>query len=373
MTIALLLLVGLLAFANGANDNSKGVATLVGFGAARPMPALVYATMATVLGGVVSFFLAGGLLKGFAGNWLFSKGIVLDQPFYIAVLVGACGWVLLATRTGMPVSTTHAIIGALCGAGLVSFGNAKFQWFMLGQKFAVPLAISPVLSLVVVYVVAWPVLFVIGKLAGRCVCVIERTPVESNIDFSSSVVAKVSPGGSQLAVVTGQEIACESEETVVVVSTSKAANGIHWLSCGMISFARGWNDTPKIAALSLMALSGVAHGTAFGFVLVAAAMATGGLVTGRRVLATLSKKVTPLPLAESLTASLVTAVLVGLASWMALPVSTTHVATGSIIGAGLKHNPKGVKWGKVGEIVLSWIITLPVAAIIAAGVKLLVR
>jgi PiT family inorganic phosphate transporter len=374
MTLALLLLVGLLAFSNGANDNGKGVATLVGFGAARPMPALVYATIATVLGGGVSFFLAGGLLKGFTGNWLFARGIVLDQSFYIAVLVGACGWILLANRTGMPVSTTHAIIGALCGAGLVSFGNAKFQWFMLGQKFAVPLAVSPVLSLAVVYVVAWPVLYVVGKLAGRCVCVIEQTTIESTLDFSSSAMAKVSSGGgSQLAVITGEEVECDSEQTVAVVSTSKAANGIHWLSSGMISFARGWNDTPKIAALSLMALSGVAHGTAIGFVIVAVAMAAGGLIMGRKVLDTLSKKLTPLPLAESLTASLVTAALVGLASWIALPVSTTHVATGSIIGAGLKNNPKSVKWGKVGEIVLSWIITLPVAAIIAAGVKLLVR
>jgi PiT family inorganic phosphate transporter len=374
MTIVLLLLVGLLAFANGANDNSKGIATLVGFGAARPMPALVYATIATVLGGGVSFFLAGGLLKGFTGNWLFSKGIVLHQSFYIAVLVGACGWILLANKTGMPVSTTHAIIGALCGAGLASFGNAKFQWFMLGQKFAVPLAVSPVLSLAVVYLMAWPVPFVVGKLAGRCICVIERTTVECNIDFSSSVVAKVSSGGgSQLAVITGEEVACDSEQSVAVVSASKVANGIHWTSCGMISFARGWNDTPKIAALSLMALSGVAHGTALGFVIVAVAMAAGGLIMGRRVLDTLSTKLTPLPLAESLTASLATAVLVGLASWIALPVSTTHVATGSIIGAGLKHNPMGVKWGKVGEIVLSWIMTLPAAAIIAAGVKLLVR
>jgi PiT family inorganic phosphate transporter len=78
-------------------------------------------------------------------------------------------------------------------------------------------------------------------------------------------------------------------------------------------------------------------------------------------------------LAESLTASLVTASLVGLASWISLPVSTTHVATGSIIGAGLKNNPAGVKWAKVGEIVLSWIITLPVAGLIAVVARLILR
>ncbi len=80
-----------------------------------------------------------------------------------------------------------------------------------------------------------------------------------------------------------------------------------------------------------------------------------------------------MPLAESLTASLMTATLVGLASWNSLPVSTTHVSTGAIIGAGLKRDPRGVRWGKVGEIVLSWIVTLPVAGLIAAAAALIVR
>lgn len=85
------------------------------------------------------------------------------------------------------------------------------------------------------------------------------------------------------------------------------------------------------------------------------------------MLETLAGKLTALPLAESLTASAATAALVGLASWNGLPVSTTHVATGAIIGAGLmKHDARAVRWGKVGEIVLSWVVTLPVAAVLGA-------
>jgi PiT family inorganic phosphate transporter len=102
-------------------------------------------------------------------------------------------------------------------------------------------------------------------------------------------------------------------------------------------------------------------------------MAAGGLIAGRRVLETLAKKLTPLPLAESLTASLTTAALVMAASRFALPVSTTHVSTGAIIGAGLKNDPAKVKWTKVGEVVLSWVVTLPAAALIAAGAKLVIR
>src|SRR5947199_36735 len=85
---AAVLLVGLLAFSTGANDNSKCVATLVGFGAARPTQALIYAAITTALGGCVSFFIAGGLLKAFSGGWLFDKSVQsqLNIHFYIAVL-----------------------------------------------------------------------------------------------------------------------------------------------------------------------------------------------------------------------------------------------------------------------------------------------
>jgi len=375
VSIVLLCLVATLAFANGSNDNGKGVATLVGFGAARPLTALVYATIATAVGGVVSFRLAGGLLQGFSTG-LFAKGVAADNAFFVAVLIGACAWVLLASRFGMPVSTTHAIIGALCGAGLVAFGNARMQWSFLGAKFAVPLAVSPILSLAVVYAIAWPVLFLIGRLAGRCICVVEQVgalePVVVGVGGGGGV-AYPGGGGIRLDVVVGNERTCPIHGRVVAASTTGVSSAVHWLSGGLISFARGWNDTPKIAALSLFALAGVNHGTAVGFAIVTVAMAVGGLVAGRKVLDTLSNKLTPLPLAESLTASLVTAGLVITASRIALPVSTTHVATGSIIGAGLKNNPAGVKWGKVGEILLSWLITLPVAALIAAGAKALIH
>ncbi|MDB5304214.1 MAG: putative low-affinity phosphate transport protein [Phycisphaerales bacterium] len=372
LTLVLLSLVGLLAFANGANDNGKGVATLVGFGAAKPGRALLFATIATAMGGAISFFLAKGLLKGFSGNWLFAQGIVLDRAFYAAALVGACGWVLLANRLGMPVSTTHAIIGALCGAGLVAFGHAQFHWTMLGRKFAIPLALSPMLSLAVVYVVAWPVLLLIGRIATHDIDESDRSEDPKLFGVSVDVSPHDPVSGTSQAVAPSAVLdyapAARASSAV-----SPTVNAIHWLSAGLISFARGWNDTPKIAALSLLALSGIAHGPALGFIIVTLAMAAGGVVMGRKVLETLATKLTPLPLAESLTASMVTATLVGLASWYGLPVSTTHVATGSILGAGLKNNPRAVTWAKVGEIVVSWVVTLPVAALIAGGARLALR
>jgi PiT family inorganic phosphate transporter len=95
-------------------------------------------------------------------------------------------------------------------------------------------------------------------------------------------------------------------------------------------------------------------------------MTVGGLTAGRRVLTTLSHKVTPMPLPESITASSVTALLVGMASWNGLPVSTTHVSTGAIMGIGLKNDASKVRWSTVGQIACAWLITLPFAAAISA-------
>ena len=355
----------LLAFANGANDNSKGVATLVGYGAATPRKALLWAMVTTLLGALFAFWFAGGLIKSFSVG-LFAKGTPIDIAFFCAVLIGAIGWVLIATATGMPVSTTHAITGALAGAGMVAFGAQIIQWSFLGAKFAVPLAVSPLLSLAVVYLLAWPVVAISQKLAARCICVTETPVVAATVSQSAAALAV------QPALVVDDASRCDERQNLAAIKGSAIADGFHRLTSGMVGFARGWNDAPKIAALGLVALQG-SRGMLTAFAIVAVAMAIGGMIAGARVLDTLARKVTSLPLGESLTASTTTAVLVSMASWNGLPVSTTHVSTGAIIGAGLKHDPKAVRWGTVGQIALSWLVTLPVAALIACVAVLILR
>jgi PiT family inorganic phosphate transporter len=347
MTLLLLLLVALLAYANGSNDNSKGVATLVGYGAARPLQALIYAALTTAIGATLSLWFSGGLLKSFSTG-LIAKGTPLDSPFFISVLIGAFGWVIFATFTGLPVSTTHAITGALIGAGLVAFGREKIHWEILGKTFVLPLLLGPLISLAAVYILAWPIVFAVHTFAPT-----REVHVHETIALSTGPAAP---------------LVLEAESCMQIQEVSPTANAIHWFSSGLIGFARGWNDTPKIAALCLVALP---SRMSLAFAIVALAMALGGLVSGRKVLETLARKLTPLPLPESLTASLSTAVLVCLASWKGLPVSTTHVSAGAIIGAGLKNDPAAVRWKKATEILLSWVITLPLAGLIAAAAKFL--
>ena len=120
MFVATIVVVGLLlAYANGANDNFKGVATLVGSGTASYRGALLWATVTTALGSVAALVLARGLIEAFQGKGLVPAEVIGDPVFPAAVALAAGLTVLLATRLGFPISTTHALIGALVGAGVV--------------------------------------------------------------------------------------------------------------------------------------------------------------------------------------------------------------------------------------------------------------
>jgi PiT family inorganic phosphate transporter len=142
------------------------------------------------------------------------------------------------------------------------------------------------------------------------------------------------------------------------MNCQKLLDYFHFCSAGVVSFARGLNDTPKIVALLLLIKGLSIH---WGMTAVAVGMAVGGLLNARRVAETMSNKITKLNHGQGFTANLVTGFLVIFASRFGLPVSTTHVSVGSIFGIGLAS--KRINTGIVLEIILSWLITLPVAAV----------
>jgi PiT family inorganic phosphate transporter len=146
------------------------------------------------------------------------------------------------------------------------------------------------------------------------------------------------------------------------------ANRLHWLSSAGIALARALNDTPKIVAIAAIAM--LAEGVNLAgfknliFVGMAVAMTVGslaGIVVARKM----GEKVTRLTEVDGFIANLVTAVLVGGAANMGLPVSTTHVSNGSIVGVGLRRGAGGVSWKTIRDFVLAWIITLPAGAVLA--------
>ena len=142
---------------------------------------------------------------------------------------------------------------------------------------------------------------------------------------------------------------------------TRTLDTLHYLSTGAASFARGLNDTPKMAAL-LFASPG--FDVRWGFLAVALMIAIGGLLDAERVAETLGKKVTGMNPGQGFAASLVTAGLVTTASFHSLPVSTTHVSVGSLLGIGV--TTRQAHWRKVREILLAWVSTVPCGAVLAA-------
>jgi PiT family inorganic phosphate transporter len=152
------------------------------------------------------------------------------------------------------------------------------------------------------------------------------------------------------------------------ISAARLVDGLHFFSAGAVSFARGLNDTPKIAALLLVA---TALNIRWGLIAVAIAMAAGGILNGRKVANTMANKITEMNAGQGFAANLATALLVNTASYHGLPVSMTHVSVGSLMGIGIVTNQ--TRWKPVLGIILSWLVTLPCAAILGALMYLALR
>ncbi len=351
-----------LAYANGANDNFKGVATLFGSGAGSYRNAIGWATVTAFAGSVCSIFLAEKLLKSFSGKGLVPDAVALSPEFLLAVSVGAGITVLVAALKGFPISTTHGLTGALVGAGLMAVGT-EINLSVLGSAFFIPLLVSPLIAVILgagVYFVFRAVRIQSGINKEYCVCV-GQTETLVPIPQPDSCFT--------MTTVTGMEASIDSEAvcrqryvgTVWKMNSQKLLDGFHYLSAGAVCFARGLNDTPKIMAILM---SAHALGMQSGLLLVGSAIAIGGLLHSRNIAETMGKKITPLNHGQGFSANLVTAFLVIFASQSGVPVSTTHVSVGAVFGIGTITRQANV--GVVSRIALSWVLTLPIAAFFSA-------
>ena len=372
MTIAVLLFLITLfvAYANGANDNFKGVATLYGANIVDYKKAILIATIATFAGCLASVFLAEGLVKAFSGKGLVPDAIAASPIFLLSVATGAGITVILATFLGFPISTTHGLTGALAGAGYVAAGD-QLNLGVLGTAFFLPLLLGPVVSVLLtmpLYKLAHVLTERSSITKESCVCVapgqfVPAATYTANGAACAAACDCAAPALPSVRISTGTAPQCMDKYngTVVGITAQKLIDSLHYASAAAVSFARGLNDTPKIAGL-LLVLKAV--NIQVSMLAVAIAMAIGGLLNARKVAETMSKKISKMNDGQALTANLVTAFLVIFASRLGMPVSTTHVSVGAISGIGIVNGSAGK--GVIGSILLSWLLTLPVAAAIAA-------
>jgi len=245
MILGTLIVVGaaLLAFANGANDVSRGIATLTGTGRASHRAAIAWGTVWTLAGGLASLVISIGLVNAFTSA-IVGPDVLATPTFALAVALGAATWVLVASATGLPVSTTHALTGTIVGVASAAGGSGTVRWWMLLSAIAAPLAISPVV---------WPFIgyamhAVAARLAPACV----RDEIS---------VGMASRTGSVMAVLTPQIVASPSGCSPADHTWRfMPAGTLHWSAAAALSFARGVNDNAKIAAIAALGMPAIAGG-----------------------------------------------------------------------------------------------------------------
>jgi PiT family inorganic phosphate transporter len=355
------------AYANGANDNFKGVATLFGSGTTNYRKALGWATITTLAGSVAAFFLATKLISIFQGKGLVPTELSGSELFVAGVVLGAALTVMIATKIGMPISTTHSLTGALFGSGLVAVG-IDLGFKALAVNFFMPLLISPVCA-VAIAAFGFPLLSRILQRAGinqeNCLCI--EAPAPSMVTPEGVVFVETTPG---LRVIIDREVVCAQPQsrTIFGINGQGLLNASHFLSAGAVSFARGLNDTPKIVALGLV---NGALDLRLSILLVAATMALGGILNAHAVAQTVSKKITGMEPDHGLWANLVTSFLVVFASKWGMPVSTTHVSCGALFGIGIANGR--AQWKMIRTILAAWVLTLPTAALLSGVIYTLLR
>lgn len=345
------------AYANGANDNIKGVATLLGTRTTSYRKALLWGTATTFAGSLTALLVAGKLAQAFTGKGLVPDALVQSAGFGGAVALAVSLTVLLATVLGLPISTTHSLTGALVGAGLAA-GPVNFT--VLGGTFFLPLLLSPVLAIALTaptYLAFKTARLRLGVESQSCVCVGDAEPVWVPAQGLMQIGAAATLPVLSVCNTHGRRYGGR----IAGLSAQQVLDSLHFFTAGAVSFARGLNDAPKILGLLLISQSLPPQ---LGLLLIASAMAAGGLLHSKAVARTMSERITSMNHGQGFTANLITAALVIGASRFGLPVSTTHVSCGSLFGIGAVTGE--ARWRTIAGILLAWVTTLPLAAVLGA-------
>jgi PiT family inorganic phosphate transporter len=318
-----LLLYGLIAvalsfdFLNGLHDAANSIATIVSTRVLRPQYAVFWAAFFNF----VAFLFFGLHVAQTVGTGIVSPQIVDDNVIFGA-LMGAISWNLITWALGIPSSSSHALVGGLVGAGVAKAGMSAVVWSGLiktGSAIVLSPALGFLLALLLVLVVSWAVL--------------RRTPYAVDRLFRS----------------------------------------LQFVSASLYSLGHGGNDAQKtmgiIAALlySHGALGGEFHVPFWVVLTCQAAMGLGTLLGGWRIVRTMGSKITRLTPMQGFCAETGGAITLFLATGFGIPVSTTHTITGAIVGVGAARRVSAVRWNVAKDIVVAWVVTMPMSACIAAA------
>ncbi|MCU1682752.1 MAG: putative low-affinity inorganic phosphate transporter [Amycolatopsis sp.] len=304
-------------FTNGFHDTGNAMATSIATGALGPRTAVALSGALNLVGAFLSLSVAATIASGLVDTKLVTLTVVF------AGLAGGIIWNLLTWFFGIPSSSSHALIGGVVGATLAAAGGSAVKWHGLIQKVVIPAVLSPVIA---------------GLVAATGTYLLYR--------ISRKVTDGVRSKGFRIGQIG---------------------------SASMVSLAHGTNDAQKTMGIITLAL--IANGTLvagasapFWVILTCAiAIAAGTYLGGWRVIRTLGKGLVEIESPQGMAAESSSAAIVLLSSHFGYSLSTTHVATGSILGTGIGKKGAEVRWGVAGRMATAWLFTLPAAGLVGAG------
>jgi PiT family inorganic phosphate transporter len=395
-----------MAWGIGANDVANAMATSVGSKALTIKQAILVAAVFEFAGAV----LAGGEVTSTIRKGIVDSSLLGDQPELLiygmlSALLAAATWLMIASKKGWPVSTTHSIVGAIVGFAAVGIGIEAVQWAKVGT-IAMSWVVSPLvagtISFILYQTVIWAILrhpdplararryvpayMFLAAFTITLVTILKGLKhigleistrdsylmaalIAAAIAFVGGIVVRrvqIEPGGGEDA----ESVTVERVFGILMVITA----------CGM-AFAHGSNDVANaigpLAAVVSIARSGEIAGSApletWVLFLGGIGIVIGLATFGRHVIATVGTKITQLTPSRGFAAEIAAATTIVIASGTGLPVSTTHTLVGAVLGVGLAHGIKAINKAVVGRIVLSWVITIPVGAILSIAFFFLFR
>jgi inorganic phosphate transporter, PiT family len=329
MDTTMLALIGLIAFAllfdftNGFHDSANSIATVVATRVLRPRWAVAWAALFNF----VAFLVVGTAVANTVGQTV--KTQYFGMPVVFAALLGAITWNYLSWHLGLPTSSSHALVGGLVGAGLARGGWDAIKASSV-EKTALFIVISPIA----------------GMLLGALIMALLRL-----------LLAKA--------------------------NVARTERGFRWAqlaSSAAVSLGHGGNDAQKTMGVVAALLVSTGHLSAHGdklpiplWVVLAAeaAIALGTLSGGWRIVRTMGMRITQLRPVSGFSAETGAAIALFGSTFLGAPVSTTHTVAGAITGVGTTNRSTTVNWGVFGRVALAWLVTMPFAALVAAGAYVL--
>jgi PiT family inorganic phosphate transporter len=310
-------------FTNGFHDTANAMATPIATGALKPKVAVAIAAVLNLVGAFLSTAVAktisGGLIKEGSG------GVQITPALILAGLIGAIVWNLVTWLLGLPSSSSHALFGGLIGAAIVGSGFGAIDGGVLVSKILIPAVLAPV--------TAGVVSFLATKIAYGVTRKRERDRFKIGQIFTSSLVS--------LAHGTN-----DAQKTMGVITLALIAAGLQPSGSG-----------PAIWVIGACALA-IAAGTYSG---------------GWRIIKTLGRDITDIEPAQGFAAEAATTATILASTHLGFALSTTQVASGSVIGVGLGRKGASVRWGTAGRIALGWLITIPASGVVGAVAAMLTQ